>query len=359
MRARDLDRVNASGLLDAAYAEGQLGADEYHDRTAQVSAAKTVGELRALVEDLQLPAARVRAATEGVQASTRWRPLRGGGRYPGHTRATDEDRERTRAVLDTAHGEGQLGPEEHAERLELLTVARTLGDLADLVDDLQRDPGTAAPPRRPRSYRGRLRIALVTVAAVAVATGAFLLTSEQERPAPVAAPPATDLGAIEPVVVENPSPASAEGLAVFLRRYQQKFGDLQVDTVSLYEGHASLDRALPGQPNRQAHYDYWGGFEQTRDVTSRRVDTPVADLGVLNVTAVGAALAAAPELAKVPGGAVSHLSIEPLNTDSYARYGLPKGSVAVDIHVNNEFSESGRVLVDPTGRVANVWPFEG
>ncbi|MFE3290250.1 DUF1707 domain-containing protein [Rhodococcus sp. NPDC059234] len=54
-RARDLDRMRACGQLDAAYAEGQLGADEYHDRTARATAATTLGELRDLTSDLQLP----------------------------------------------------------------------------------------------------------------------------------------------------------------------------------------------------------------------------------------------------------------------------------------------------------------
>ncbi|WP_280208241.1 DUF1707 SHOCT-like domain-containing protein, partial [Nocardia cyriacigeorgica] len=57
MRARDLDRAHTASVLDAAYAEGQLGADEYHDRIAQAGAAKTVGDLSALVDDLQTPSA--------------------------------------------------------------------------------------------------------------------------------------------------------------------------------------------------------------------------------------------------------------------------------------------------------------
>ncbi|MDV7241987.1 MULTISPECIES: DUF1707 domain-containing protein [Rhodococcus] len=55
-RARDLDRVNACSQLDAAYADGQLDAGEYHDRTAQAMSAKTLAELNLLISDLQLPA---------------------------------------------------------------------------------------------------------------------------------------------------------------------------------------------------------------------------------------------------------------------------------------------------------------
>ncbi|WP_269821906.1 DUF1707 SHOCT-like domain-containing protein [Nocardia asteroides] len=360
MRARDLDRVNASGLLDAAYAEGQLGGDEYHDRTARVTAARTIGELRALVDDLQLPAARVQAATEGVRAGTGWRPLHGGpGHYPGRTRARDADRERTRAVLDAAHGEGQLADAEHAGRVELLTAARSLDDLAELVDDLQRAPGAETGPRQPPSYRGRLRIALVTVLALAAATGGFLVTHRDEVAVPpVAYPEVAELGAVEPIVIATPSLVTEEGLAEFLRRYREKFGDLRADEIDLFPEHASIARALPGQPNRLVHYTYRGGFEQDRDVTTRKVDTPVVDLGVLDLGGIGTALADAPAAANLRDGAVSHLSVELIGTDSYARYGLPRGATSVDVSVSTEFSEYGRVLMDGTGRVANVWPFK-
>ncbi|MFC8048089.1 DUF1707 domain-containing protein [Nocardia sp. NPDC057353] len=360
MRARDLDRVHASGLLDAAYAEGQLGGDEYHDRTAQVAAAATIGELRALVDDLQLPAARVRAATDGMRAGTGWRPLAGGaGRYPGRTRARNADRERTRAALDTAHGEGQLTAAEHAERVQLLTAARSLDDLAELVDDLQRAPGTAEAPRQPTSYRGGARIALLTVLALAAATGGFLLTHRDETPPPpVSYPGVAELGAVEPVVIATPSLVTEEGLVEFLRRYREKFGDLQVDEIDLFPEHASIARALPGQPNRLAHYTYRGGFEQDRDVTTRKSETPTIDLGGLDLRGIGAAVAAAPAAVNVRDGAVSHLSVEPVDTDFYARYGLPLGVTSVSVSVTNEFSESGRVLLDQAGRVANVWPFK-
>lgn len=55
-RARDVDRTNTRWLLDAAYAEGQLGAGEYHDRIALAASADTLGELRNLSSDLQLSA---------------------------------------------------------------------------------------------------------------------------------------------------------------------------------------------------------------------------------------------------------------------------------------------------------------
>ncbi|MBM4727863.1 DUF1707 domain-containing protein [Rhodococcus hoagii] len=54
-RARDVDRAQTCSLLDAAYADGQLGVEEHESRTAAAMRAPTLGALRALTKDLQVP----------------------------------------------------------------------------------------------------------------------------------------------------------------------------------------------------------------------------------------------------------------------------------------------------------------
>lgn len=54
-RARDVDRAQTCTLLDAAYGDGQLGVDDYEARTAAAMHARTLGDLWALTEDLQIP----------------------------------------------------------------------------------------------------------------------------------------------------------------------------------------------------------------------------------------------------------------------------------------------------------------
>ncbi len=53
MRARDIDRATAATALDNAYSEGQLSFDEHSARVARARSAKTLGELQAVVADLQ------------------------------------------------------------------------------------------------------------------------------------------------------------------------------------------------------------------------------------------------------------------------------------------------------------------
>jgi len=117
MRARDLDRANASSVLDAAYAEGQLGADEYRDRTAQPQVAKTIGELEGLIGDLQAPST-VRDRVPATPNASRNLLRRTGstGSYPDHTRARDAERATTIELLDNGRRDGQLSEEEHDTR---------------------------------------------------------------------------------------------------------------------------------------------------------------------------------------------------------------------------------------------------
>ena len=52
-RAKDSDRTDTCQILDTALAEGQLSMSEHADRVKAATNAATLGELRALVADLQ------------------------------------------------------------------------------------------------------------------------------------------------------------------------------------------------------------------------------------------------------------------------------------------------------------------
>ncbi|WP_369807454.1 DUF1707 domain-containing protein [Mycobacterium sp. E3305] len=55
------------------------------------------------------------------------------------TRAKDVNRQDACKILDNALNDGELSMEEHRERVSAATKAVTLGDLQDLVSDLQTD----------------------------------------------------------------------------------------------------------------------------------------------------------------------------------------------------------------------------
>lgn len=338
MRARDVDRVNVRARLDAAYEEGQLGAAEYHDRSERARDARTLGELDRLVADLQ--------ATPGA-TQTRVptaRPSRRGG-YPPRTRARDEDRAAACALLDAALGDGQLRAEDHRALTDLANEAKSLGELSDLTDDLQRPVGTPADARPPTSVRGFVfPVAMVAVSLVA-AVGAFVWAHQPETPP--APPPIVDLGVITPKIIGTPSFVTGAGIAQFRDDYRAKFGTTLVDEVDFFEAHISVTQAP--QPNRVAKYTYRSGFDLSTAPTVRKTDTPTADLAEIDTAALDKLLAEAPALLKVQNGTVSHIGFEP------QRGGPP----VLSVYVDNSFEERGNLTATPGGAILRTSPFKG
>jgi hypothetical protein len=86
--------------------------------------------------------------------------------YDPRLRASDEDRDRTAALLREHHAAGRLTPGEFDERLDQTFAAKTIGELEELLSDLPRmdlyrlpDAAlTRAPrpvaPRPPRTRHG-------------------------------------------------------------------------------------------------------------------------------------------------------------------------------------------------------------
>ncbi|MFD7846721.1 DUF1707 domain-containing protein [Nocardia sp. NPDC059764] len=339
MRARDIDRVNARTLLDAAYAEGELGADEYHQRSDQAQSAQTLGELQRLIADLQ-PSTKTADLTPARKRSRR--PASGG--YPPRTRARDADRQATCVLLDAALADGQLTAADHRTLTELAGEARTLGDLSQLTDDLQRHADAAPDPVPPKSRRENWFAAGVAAMSIAVAVGTFLAVA---RPAtPPAGPPAVDLGIIQPLVLPRPKLTEAEGISYFRDVYQAKFGDTLLDEVDFYPGYAVFTRAT--QVNRKVHYNYFGGFDQTDQPQTRDPKTPTVDLAALNVQAVAALAAQAPALTKVDQGVVNYIDIQGSGTGPVIR-----------LYVGNQAKETGYVEAALDGRVTRTVAFGG
>ncbi|MGW4364743.1 DUF1707 SHOCT-like domain-containing protein [Nocardia takedensis] len=361
IRARDLDRANAAAVLDAAYAEGQLGAAEYHERAARAAAARTLGELDGLVADLQSPtavtdltAAKGRAGSAARDsASTSRNPLtrrRFSAGYPEHTRARDADRAETVRALDAARADGQLTADEHTAATELAAEARTLGELAELVADLQRRADAAPPPSRPRG-RGKVLVpALIAVAAAVALVGAFALTAAEDAPPLPPRVPSIEVAAVEPLVLPTPDLTTAEGLTLFLDRYRDAFGDTLVDEVRFDTHYVSITRASPDLPNRAIRYDYRGGFKRSpggANVPRRPGFTPV-DMATLDIAALAPVIADAPAASKVPDGSVSSIEFDMSDVGPFA------GRPTVQISVRNDREQYADVIAAPDGTVLRV-----
>ncbi|MFE4453327.1 DUF1707 domain-containing protein [Streptomyces sp. NPDC056796] len=70
-------------------------------------------------------------------------PVAPAGPAPAGIRASDADRDRIADILREAVAEGRLTAEEHAERVDLVYRAKTVGELEPLVQDLPAPAGTS------------------------------------------------------------------------------------------------------------------------------------------------------------------------------------------------------------------------
>ncbi|MFE7796635.1 DUF1707 domain-containing protein [Nocardia sp. NPDC057440] len=110
IRARDTDRADVCGLLDAALAEGQLTEDEHTARTAKAMRATTFGELDDIAGDLQIPGNLVDAPVVRVD---RRRPRRWFVSLAGVIAAAVFGAAVGGVTRCAADGPGSLGSSEH------------------------------------------------------------------------------------------------------------------------------------------------------------------------------------------------------------------------------------------------------
>lgn len=334
LRARDIDRAQASTVLDAAYAEGQLSAGEYHDRVASANTARTVGDLARLTSDLQSP------AVFGDSAPSRRPRRRALTEYPARTRARSSDRTATIAALDTARADGQLDADEHAVMIELAAESRTLGDLSTLVAELHQRPD---PPTKPRARRDRTR--LVVIALASVAAVAFVVTVRD----PAEPPPATHHNSAAPLVLPTPSPTTIAGFLHIRDDLDAKFGSAVVDTISYYPTYAKLTREVASQGSFTADYTYYGGFQRATGAMPARARATIAiDLATVNTDALAVALADAATTLRVPDGKVRHFSIA---ADTSTKRPV------ISIHVGDEHSRSGFLTMAVSGELIRANPY--
>ncbi|GGK53694.1 hypothetical protein GCM10011591_26900 [Nocardia camponoti] len=322
-------------MLDAAYAEGQLGADEYHVRIARAGAARTLGELSALTADLQSP-----EVFGSPGSSRRASATSGNSAYPPRTRARATDRAATIAALDVGRADGQLDADEHAAAVELASGAKTLGDLATLVADLQKRPKAPAKPRD-SNRRGLLLVAAIVSIVASFIVGTQLVREETVGPAKYANP--------APLVFPTPSPTTIAGFIHIRDGLRSTFGDAKVDSITFHPEHASLTRSAQGRDDVSVSYLYRGGYDRGDQVSARKRDVVAIDLSEVNTDALAATLKSAATTLRVPDGKIQHFTID---IDSSSKG--PK----ISVYVGNDLRQSAHLTTALSGEILRAYPFE-
>src|SRR5690606_17743572 len=229
------------------------------------------------------------------------------GRRTATTRARDADRHDPCQILDTALDEGQLSMTEHRDRVRLATHATTLGELQELVADLQTTNASVQlpAPTKPVAAAGwgirAATAAVLVVVGIAIGWGLFggagsaPLGSGAGGGAGSAADPGARADGVDPVVLTPPRQLhSLGGLTGLLDQMRQRFGDTMGYRLVVYPEYANLTRPDPAEPRRELNYHYRGGWDDAR-ATPRSGDARLVDLAAFDPATIVGVLRGAPE----------------------------------------------------------------
>lgn len=271
-------------------------------------------------------------------------------------RAKDSDRAETCQILDTALADGQLSMTEHGERVKSATAASTLGQLQDLVADLQNAKAPQAPMitrvvnrqvGQPVNWGIRAAVAgVLVVVGIAIGWGLF---GSGSSPLNATADPGAQPDGIAPVVLTPPRQLhSLGGLTGLLEQMKQRFGDTAGYSLTVYPDYAVLSRPDPAEDRRELNYAYRGGWDDPSS-SSKRSDANVVDLGRFDVKAVVGVLRGAPETLGIKPADVTsaYLSVDP------SRDPTTPGELTISVSISSDYG-SGRIDMAPDGRVKRI-----
>jgi hypothetical protein len=276
-------------------------------------------------------------------------------RQTAGTRAKDSDRNDTCRILDSALSEGQLSMTEHGERVKAATTAMTLGELQELVSDLQNSNAPVQLPdlKKPRGLGSGWGIR-AAVAGVLVVLGigiGYGLYGNTSSPFDFTSDPGAKSDGIEPRVVTPPRQLqSLGGLEGLLEQMRQRFGDTMGYSLVVYPEYAVLARPDPNDDRRVLRYTYRGGFDDPS--TSAKSDSDVlVDLGVFDVKTAVATLRGAPKIVGLEEADVdrdsTYFTVDP------TREPQTPGELTLRANVSSEFG-SGSVTFAADGAIKNI-----
>ncbi|MCV7224734.1 DUF1707 SHOCT-like domain-containing protein [Mycolicibacterium komossense] len=281
-------------------------------------------------------------------------------RQTAATRAKDSDRNDTCTVLDSALADGQLSMEEHRQRVATATTAATLGDLQNLVADLQNDnapvqlPDLKAPsPVSVASSANRAGLGLrVAVAVVLVVLGIGIgwgLYGNTSSPLSFATDPGAKPDGVAPVVLTAPRQLqSLGGMTGLIEQMKQRFGDTMGYQLLVYPDFGSLDRADAGDNRRKISYNYRGGWGDSDGTDPISDGDRLVDFSTMDLKALVGVLRGAPETLGIKRADVknTYMIIGPSKDPS-------AGDVSVTMYVSSDFG-SGYLETNGDGVVKRV-----
>jgi hypothetical protein len=279
-------------------------------------------------------------------------------RQTAGTRAKDSDRNTTCQVLDSALGDGQLSGEEHRIRVAAATTAATLGDLQQLVEDLQNDNAPVQMPdlKKPSRMTGgdsgwgmRAAVAgVLVVLGIAIGWGLYGNTTS---PLSFTSDPGAKSDGIPAKVLTPPRQLmSLGGLNGLFEQMRQKFGDTKGFDLTVFDDYASLERQDPAEPRRALRYSYRGGWADPSE-TNMSSDARVVDLAAMDVPTIVGLIRGAPETLGINPNEVKDMHVSVSHDDDVD---AAPGALSIEIFVSPNFGNSGYFEVDGAGTMKAI-----
>ena len=267
-------------------------------------------------------------------------------------------------MLDSALGDGQLSMEEHRQRVAAATTAKTLGDLQDIVSDLQNDNAPVQMPQLSKPSRlagagsagGRNWGFTAAITAVLIVLGVLIgwgLYGNSTSPLSFTKDPGAKPDGVVPIVKTPPTELhSLGGLEGLFEQMRKKFGDTTGYSLDIRPTQAYLDRPDPRDDRRVLMYSYQGGFGDPNSTTKSDGARSV-DLAAFDFPAVIGMMRGAPEILGMGSQVIDEVRLDiepskdPLNADE----------VSIQIYVDGEFDD-GYIQVGPDGTCKRCEPVE-
>ncbi|CAN3131794.1 DUF1707 SHOCT-like domain-containing protein [Mycobacterium sp. smrl_JER01] len=287
------------------------------------------------------------------------------GRRTSSTRAKDSDRNETCQILDAALAEGQLSMTEHGERVKSATTAATLGQLQDLVSDLQTDKTLDVPVitkivnRQGPGVRGGWGVGWgikAAIAGVLIVLGMAIgwgLYGNTPSPLNFTSDPGAKDDGIPAVVLTPPRQLqSLGGFNGLFEQMRQKFGSTMGYELDIHSDMAYLDRPDPQDNRRSISYHYRGGWgEPIGSSSTVGVDDRLVDLSKFDYEKTLGILRGAPETVGVARADVKDTWLRVSPSEDPAT----PDAVIVEIIVNSDFG-TGRIELYPDASTLAIWP---